>query len=493
MKHAVLLIIIIAFGFQIDARGQSKIRSLSLEQAVEISRTQSPDALNARQNFQASYWDWRSYKASNLPSLGLSAILPSINQNISLQSFNGVQSYESYKYINANANLDLTQKIGVTGGTISLNSKLSGIRNSVDSNNLLPFVSVPVNLVFEQPLFTYNQSKWDRKIMPVKYLQAKRKYIEDIEQVSITTTNYFFILLQAQVEKKIALITLSNYDTLYRIAKGRYQLGKIAENELLSLELNFLKAQAAVENAELDLGNAQFRFKSYLRLQDSANVVLLPPGNIVFFRIDPERAVELARTNSSTTLDHQKRLLEAASAVNQAKMTGRFDANLKAVIGLTQQGATVNDAYINPADQREFTLGFAVPIVDWGVARGKIKIAQSKEDIEKTNVEQEAIDFDQNVRLKVLQFNMQQNQLKIAAKSDTVARKSYEVTKGRYLIGKLNDVTTLNLSQIDTDSAEKSYYAALQTFWINYYEIRKLTHYDFRNNASLQFDQKELK
>jgi outer membrane protein TolC len=497
MKYTTLLVIFIALGIDFEASGQEKVRYLSLDEAISISKAQSPDALNAKQTFQKSYWSWRSYKASNLPALGFSSTLPSINQSISSQTLDGIQSYSSSKLITADATLALTQKIGITGGTISLNSSLAGTHNAVPStdtvSNRLPYYSVPVNITLSQPLFQYNKFRWDRKIMPLKYLQAKRKYIEDIEGVSITAANYFFNLLQAQLEKKISLINLYNYDTLYRIAKGRYQLGKIAENELLQLELNFLKAQAAVENADLALDNAQFRFKSYLRLQDSIRIVLLPPGNISFFRVDPAKAVELAKANSSTSTDFQNRLLEAARYVNEARLTGRFDANITAVVGLTRQSETVKAAYANPGDQRQFSLNLSVPIVDWGVAHGNIKMAQSQEDIEKTSVEQESIDFDRNVYLKVVQFNMQQNQVKIAAKSDTVARKSFEVTKGRYLIGKNNDITNLNLAQVDSDNAEKNYYSALQTFWINYYEIRKLTHYDFRNNELLQFDQREFR
>ncbi|MEI6682723.1 MAG: TolC family protein [Bacteroidota bacterium] len=492
MRYPGFLFFLIMLCLGFNASGQPRVRNLTLEESIEIAKSQSPDALNAKQTFKTSYWDWRSFKASNLPALGLTATAPNINQSISSQSIDGVQSYAAYKVISANANLGLTQKIGITGGTLSLNSTLSGVHNA-NSPNPLPYVSVPINVELNQPLFTYNQFRWDRKIMPLKYIQAKRKYIEDIEQVSITASTYFFSLLQAQVEEKIAMINLSNYDTLYHIAKGRYQLGKIAENELLTLELSYLKAQAAVENADLDLDNAQFRFKSYLRLQDSSRVLLLPPGNINFFKIDPVKAVDLARENSSNSLDFKKRLLDAASAVNYAKLNGRFDANVRAVVGLTQQGSSVRDAYYNPADQRQFSLGVSIPIVDWGVAHGKIKMAQSQEDIVKTSVEQDAIDFERNVYLKVVQFNMQQNQLKIAAKSDTVARKSYEVTKGRYLIGKINDITNLNLSQIDQDNAQKNYYYALQTFWTNYYEIRKLTHYDFRKNEALQFDMQVMK
>jgi outer membrane protein TolC len=167
--------------------------------------------------------------------------------------------------------------------------------------------------------------------------------------------------------------------------------------------------------------------------------------------------------------------------------------DLRAVIGLTSPGETVPDAYKNPGDQRQLTLGVNVPIVDWGVAHGNIKIAQSQENIIKNSVEQESIDFERNVYLKVIQFNMQENQLKIAAKSDTVARKSYEVTKGRYLIGKINNITDLYLAQIETDNSEKNYYNALQTFWTNFYEIRKLTLYDFRLNKPLEFDINEIK
>ena len=487
------LFLLMLSGGNSDALAQYQTRYLSLDQAIEISKSQSPDALNAKQTFRKSYWEFRSYQASNLPSLGLTSTLPNITQSISpYLNPDGTQTYVSSKYISAQANLALTQKIGITGGTISVNSFLSGV-NNVNSEISKSYLSYPVNIELNQPIFTYNPYRWDRKLKPLKYSLSKRKYIEDIEQIAITTTNYFFTLLQAQVEKKIALTNLSNYDTLYRIAKGRYQLGKIAENDLLQLELNFLKAQAAVENADLALDNAQFRFKSYLRMQDSIPVVLLPPGNISFFKIDPLRAVNLGNENSSTSLDFKRRLLEAASALNYAKLNGRFDAQIHALIGLQQSGPTIPDAYLNPLDQRQVSVGLTIPIVDWGVARGQIKMAQSQEEIVKNSVEQEIIDFQRNVYLKVVEFNMQQNQLKIAAKSDTVARKSYEVTKGRYLIGKINSILDLNNAQIETDNSEKNYYFALQTFWRSYYEIRKMTLFDFLKNEPLPFDLRNFK
>ncbi len=472
---------------------QKNVRKLTLEEAIEIAHSQSPDALNAKQAFKASFWEYRTFRGTYLPQLGMTGTIPNINRSIQKYTNpNGIESFRPQQYTSYIANLALTQKIGLTGGTISLNSGLQRVDNTSDSTTT-SYLSTPINIGYTQPFFVFNPFKWERKIEPLKYDQAKRKYLEDCEQISITATNYFFSLLQAQIEKKIAETNMSNYDTLYKIAKGRYQLGKIAENDLLLLELNVLKAEAAVENANLALDNASFGLKSFLRIKDTIPLILIPPANIDYFSVDPKIAVEQANTNSSSALDFKKRLLEAARDVNQAKMEGRFDAELSAVFGLTQSAATLDKAYKNPLNQQQVALGLTIPILDWGVARGKIKMAQSQEEIVKNSVEQDIIDFQRNVYLKVVQFNMQKKQLMIAAKSDTVAKKTYDVTKGRYLIGKINSILDLNNAQINTDDAEISYYQALQTYWRTYFELRKQTLYDFNLKQTIPFDFSVLK
>jgi outer membrane protein TolC len=485
--------VFIFFILPILGISQPEVRKFTLEEALSLAKYQSLDALNAKQQFRSSFWEYRSFKGDYLPQLNLNATVPDLQRVIQSIPIGGVQTYTPQQYIQYSADLGLTQRIGFTGGTLSVSSGLRRLDNVINDSTSISYLSNPINIGYSQPIFQYNPFKWERKIQPLKYSLAKRKYLEDIEQVNITTTDYFFGLLQAQIEKKIALTNLSNYDTLYRIAKGRYQLGKIAENDLLLLELNFLKAQAAVEIANLGLDNALFRFKSFLRIKDTASFVLIPPSSIVFTTVNPMFAVEEANKNSSTSEDFQRRLLEAARDVNFAKMDGRFDAKLSAVFGYNQTAPSLQKAYNGALDQEQVTLGLNIPILDWGVARGKIKMAESKEEIVKNSVEQEIIDFERNVYLKVIQFNMQKNQLRIAAKSDTVARKTYEVTKGRYLIGKINSILDLNNAQIETDNAEKSYYESLQTYWRSSFELRKMTLYDFLAKEQLHFNFEDVK
>jgi outer membrane protein TolC len=108
-----------------------------------------------------------------------------------------------------------------------------------------------------------------------------------------------------------------------------------------------------------------------------------------------------------------------------------------------------------------------------------------------SNVEQAHIDFKQKIYLQVAQFNMQQNQLFIAAKSDTVAQRSYNITKNRYFLGKI-DVTELNIARRSNDQARLSYLTALQSYWMAYYQLRKNTLFDFTTNQPLDVDFEEL-
>ena len=62
--------------------GQYEVSRLTLDDVIYIAKQQSPDAMIAKHRFRRSFWEYRSYKASYLPSLSLSGTLPNINNSI---------------------------------------------------------------------------------------------------------------------------------------------------------------------------------------------------------------------------------------------------------------------------------------------------------------------------------------------------------------------------------------------------------------------------
>ena len=208
--------------------------------------------------------------------------------------------------------------------------------------------------------------------------------------------------------------------------------------------------------------------------------------------VSAAQALTEAKKNTSTALEFQERLLSAESNLKRAKMDGRFDADLYLEYGLTQSTSELSGIYKNPDDQQKLNLGISVPILDWGKARGQINVAESNYELEQTAVEQEVIDFEQNIFLNVMEFNMQKDQLYIAAKADTVAQKRYDVTQKRYLIGQAVSILDLNNAQIDNDTEKQGYYAALRKYWLIYFQLRKMTLYDFIDNKMLIFDIRDI-
>jgi len=484
LKINIFLVLSIIFMHTADAQTQQ----FSLNDVILLAKEQSPEALKAKHQFRAKYWQYRTYKRSMLPQLSFDGTIPSVQRAFtSYTSATGVEKYVPQSYVSYSGNFVLNQQIGLTGGSVFVSTGLQRIDNFYDTTSTQSYLSTPINIGFNQPLFNYNQYKWDKKIEPIKYEKEKREYLKTTEQVSIIALNYYFDLLAAEMNLSIVDLNVANYDTLYQIAKGRYSLGKIAENELLQLELSLLKAQAKQEKVHLDYENTLFKFKSFLRITNVDNIVLTLPETNEYSKVDPQRAVALALENNPQILDFEQRMLEAKAILNRAKTNNGFNANLYAVFGLTQNANVLPDAYKNPYNQQQVTLGIQVPILDWGMRKGQVKMAESNLDLTTESIEQEKIDFNQSIYIKVSEYNMQQNQLLIAAKSDTVAQKSFNVTKNRYFLGKIS-VTDLNIAQNNMDNAKINYIRSLQKFWQSYFVLRRDVLFDFQGNNKLDID-----
>lgn len=474
------------------AMAQSNLKKLSLRDVILIAGTQSPDYFLANNRFKSSYWQFRTYKAQTLPSLSLDATIPDMNRSISQLTLpDGQDKFVERSIAYSSLNMALSQNIGLTGGRVFLSSDLRRIDALSDTSNPYSYMSSPISIGYVQPLFGFNPYKWSKKIEPLRYIEAKNLYIQDLENISINAVNYFFDLALAQLNLQIAEMNYMNNDTLFKIAQGRYNIGKIAQNELLQMELAWLNSDAERNNSRLELEMKKFKLRSFLGFNENTDFELIIPQKIPELKIDVNNATEYAKKNNSELLSLQRKLIEAQRDVNKAQAENRFNANLFVSYGLTQSSSEIKDVYSNPQDQQRVTLGVQVPIIDWGLGRGKYKMAKSNQDMLKITVSQAEIDFLQDLYLKVKQFNLQQKQLYIAAKADTVAQLRYDVAKQRFYIGKIF-VSDLNIALTDKDIAKRSYLAQLKNYWQYYYNIRKLTLFDFEKNVPLMVDYEGL-
>ena len=494
MQKTFFPVIFAYFLFSISISAQKIDKRLTLDEVIQIAQEQSLQAVLAKHRFRGSYWQYRTFKAKYLPHLTLNSTIfnfdRSIKQSLSYENSEWIERIGESKSLNSSGRLDLSQNIGLTGGSIFMSSQLA--RNDrLQGDSLVRFISSPVSIGFRQPINGYNELHWEKKIEPKKYEEAKKQYIDAMERVSIRAVNFFFDLALAQMNLEISRINFSNTDTLYKIALGRYNMGTIAENELLQLELSHLNAGTNFNSSSIDLEVNKFQLRSFLGFNENVDLELIIPTDIPLLEIDVIKALEEAKKNNPDIIGLERQLLEAEKEVAVARSERGLNATLYASFGLTKEAPDIDGAYLNPQDQQQVQVGIELPIVDWGLGRGRYKLAQSNHQVVMTSVQQDKVDFEQQVLLSAMQFNLQDDQLIIAAKADTVASYRYEVAKRRFLIGKI-DVLDLNVALEEKDIARRGYIAAMREFWNYYFNIRRLTLFDFINEKPLAASFDEL-
>ncbi len=489
-QKIISIIFLVLSVFNNPINSQTINETLSLDDVLRIAREQSPQAILAKHTFRNSYWEYRTHIAEYRPSLTLTGNVLDYDRSIDREYDNGEEIFVELNNNNSLMELELNQNIGLTGGELFVSSSLRRY-DVLGTNSSTSFITTPTSIGYSQSTIKYNELKWEKKINPLKYEEAKKQYIENVELVNIRAVGYFFDLVLAQKNLEIAEFNYSNTDTLYKIATGRFNIGTIAENELLQMELSYLNSGLALNEAKIDLELRRYRLRSFLGYNDKVNITLIIPDSIPNFEVEVNKALSEAKNNHPDILGMERQLLEAAQDVAESRAEKGLDANIYASYGLTQRANELTAAYKNPLDQQGLLIGIELPLIDWGLGRGQYKMAQSAQEVVRTNVLQERIDFEQEIFLMAMQFNLQDDQVEIARKAGDIAQSRYAVAKSRFLIGKI-DVLDLNVAQSEKDDAQQKYISALRNYWDYFYGIRRLTLFDFEKNEALEQDFDEV-
>lgn len=488
MFRRILLLIAAACGMEAAAPAQEALE-LTLQQTIRHAQEQSPDAQSARHSFRSSYWNYRYYRANYLPNLTLTSN-PYLDRAINKVTLgDGSVKFVEQNLLASDLTLSLTQNVPWTGGTFFVET--SAQRIDLFSDNSHSYQTSPVNIGYTQSLFGYNSLKWNRRIEPVRYREARKRYAETLELVAAAATQKFFALATAQSNYEIACTNYANADTLYIYARGRYDIGTISENEMLQLEINKLTEETNRMNARIEVDNAMQELRSYLGIQQDVDLKVRIEDFVPDLQIDLNEALLLAAQNSPDIENMQRRRLESESAVAQARANAGLKADIYLRFGLTQTADRWKNAWRNPMDQQYVSLSVSLPILDWGRGKGQVRVAKSNRDLVQTQVEQDKTDFDLNIRKLVKQFNLQAQRVHIAARTDTTAQRRADVARRLYLLGQ-STILDLNASITEKDSARRNYVTALYDYWSLYYTLRSLTLYDFRQDQPLEEDLERL-
>lgn len=485
-NRMITLAVTLVSALNLMAGTDVRTRPITLDEAIALARIQSVDAAVALNELKTAYWEYRTFRADLLPEVSLSATAPSYAKSYSsYQQSDGTYTFVRNNYMQMSGALSINQNIWLTGGKLSLNTSLDFMKQLGDNKDER-YMSVPVALTLNQPIFGVNTFKWNRRIEPVRYAEAKASFISATEEVTMSTIRYFFNLLLAKENVGIARQNLENAEKLYEVAKAKRKMGQISENDVLQLRLNVLNAQSTLTNNESSLKSNMFQLRSFLALDEQEELEPILPDTLPSMTLNYQDVLEKALANNSFAHNIRRRQLEADYQVAKAKGNLR-QINLFAQIGFTGTDRTFRGAYDPLKDNQIVEVGFQIPILDWGKRRGQVKVAKSNREVIQSRLQKETMDFNQNLFILVEQFNNQRAQLNIADEADAIAEKRYKTNVETFMIGRISTLD-LNDAQVSKDQARQKHISEMYYYWSYYYQLRSLTLWDFEKNTNIDAD-----
>ncbi len=461
---------------------------LTLPEAVARARSHSVDAAAALAELQGAYWEYRSYRADLLPEISFNAKVPSYRRQYSTyMSDAGDYSFVRNNYIDITGELSLSQNIWLTGGKVSLSTSLDFMRQ-FGSDAYNRFMTIPVALTLSQPVFGTNHTRWNRRIEPVRYEEAKAAYLSATEEVAMKSVSLFFSLLMARENHSIALSNLANAEKLYKVAVEKREMGHISRNDLLQMELNLLDARSALTDSESALSSGMFELRAFLDYGEQDEIVPVLPDSVPDVEVTYAEAYDKAMSRNRFASSIRRRQLEADYAVASARGAMR-EISLFAQVGFTGTAPDLAGAY-RPSGFRDNSVvevGVSIPLLDWGKRRGKVKVAESNRRLTEARLRQETMEFGQDLYVLVERCRNQRRQVEIGSRAKEIALARYDSNVQTYLIGKISTLD-LNDSRVSKDEALRQYIDRLYLYWYYAYQLRSVTLWDFVTDSGIDAD-----
>ncbi|MEL6141413.1 MAG: TolC family protein, partial [Bacteroidota bacterium] len=453
---------------------QSLPDTIQLEELCSLAESRTLSVLQAERNQQLAALDLGIYRSQTKPRLDLFANLPnyfsSFNETVQPD---GTVAFRPVTINNSFAQLQLSQAIVATGGTLSLSTNLQ--RFDDFENDLSNYNGSPIRLRLVQPIFGFNRWKWDRQILPAAAEENEAIYRAQIQEARQQATRLFFQLLVAEQDRLIAQGNQAANDRLYKIAQERFELGKINRGDLVQLELELAASEQNLIRADRAVANASLAIYSLLgETYTGARLVPTQPGLATgSLNVNVADALKKSLTRRPEVLTNARRLLEARRDVEQTKRNFGPQINLTASVGLVRSDPKLEPIYSDPQTEQVLSLNLSVPIVDWGERKQVIKQNETQLEFVMTQNERDIRDLESQVNLVVNQWNALGDELALADRIRTLAEERFRISSESYLLGSI-PLTELTLAQQNRDQLARAYLNTLQTYWLTYSELQRL-------------------
>jgi outer membrane protein TolC len=458
---------------------------LTLQEGIALAQRHSHQARAARATHDAARYRSRAFQARLLPQLSVTGTLPEYNRSIiPVLQPDGSTLFRPQQQTTASLAMRLSQTLPVTGGDLFVTSSLTRLDLSGEQSGRT-WSSAPFAIGLRQDILRPNSAGWNRREQAAQAESDERAYLQAMEDVALQTTDRFFAAYAARLALDNAVANVAVNDTLYRLNTGRFQVGRIGENDLLQNQLAVLRSRTALEGARLDHEHALAALRLALGLPPDQPLEVVVSDTVPALDPDTARAVAEALRNAAAVSTVALQDVQAQRRVTEARLADGVGATVQASYGFNATAPGMGMAYQNLLEARQLSVAVQVPLWQWGAHGDAVRAAEADRrrvaDLAASTLDQLALD----ARFAALELSQARRTVALQVTADSVAEKRYQVAYNRYVIGRIT-IDNLFIAQAEKDQALVQFVAGLRGYWLAYYQLRRITLFDFETGRPLR-------
>ncbi len=482
MKLSHLLSSFVVMLATATAHGQTP---LTLDDVVRLAQAQGNSTKSAHQSLEASRWQSQSFSAGLRPQLALNGSALNFNRSIlPITGPNGETQYVGQAENQSQLLLQVSQLVPQTGGTFTVSSGLSRI-DLFGNQTSQSWQTTPLVVGFRQSVFGLNATRWDEQRQSLTLSVAERQYIEGREDAASAAVAAFFDFLTSDIDLRNQLANAAINDTVSTINKLKYERGAITEVDVLQADLALLNARQAADAARLTNAHAEAALRRLLNLTGTEPLSVVAPTLLTLEKVDPDVAVKAALENGSLKEQAELQSVQARRQIEEARVNARFNATVSATLGFNQTAPGFLGAYQSPLGTQQLGVSVSMPLLQGGAGKANVEASRATFAQTETVAREQRAELADTARFDALGFMQSRSGLSIAAKADSVAARRFELAVAQYERG-ISTLTDLLQAQRDKDAAVLSSAQALRAYWVSYYQLRRVTLFDFVGNKPIQ-------
>ena len=479
MQRIVLLGMLIFLGFS----GLQAQEALTLEKALKISETGSPDLQLSLLNLERSQKNLEAQRAALKSRLSLD-VTP-VNYSNNRRFDTRVSEWYTNESWTSNARFLISQPILPTDGTISLSNDFGWQNSTSDANNVTSkrfYNNLYLNL--NQPLFTYNRLKIQLKELELNLENANISYALQRLNLERNVTQFFYDVFMAQKNLAIAKEELTNTQKSYDIIKNKVDAGLAAKEEFYQAELNLATSKSTLQNNEVNFENAKDQLKLYLGMDLYEDIIVLADVEANPVQVDLDKAIENGLDSRMELRQREIDIETSQFAMIETKSLNEFRGDMNLRLGFSGDNENVGQIYKSPTRSPSVNIGFNIPIFDWGEKKARIAAQEATIKSQELNLSEEKKQIIIGIRQVYRNLRNQLNQIEIAKQSETNAQLTYEINLERYQNGDLTSMD-LNLFQTQLSSKKLELAQSLINYKIELLNLKIQSLYDFETGQPI--------